>query len=140
LMDDESKLTRRTTTYVWTKLESVEATFPASGGERTKLTITIEQAEGDFHDGKGFTDREIPRMRINPSHGFAGYSRAESVWIEQMIPKLWQEWETRVAARKGPLLCETCSHPAWCHDVSGCQGSKDALCECQGFLAARNTP
>lgn len=95
MMDDsDSKLTRRTATYVWTKLESVEASFPASGGS-TKLTITIEQSEADFHDGN---DREVPRMRINPSHGFAGYSRAESMWIQEMIPKLWAEWERRVYA------------------------------------------
>ena len=82
----EDRLSVRTATYRYTKLESIEATFPhyypagspTPSGE-TKLTITIEQSEGDFHDGEGFTDREVPRMRINPSHGFGGYSRAESM-------------------------------------------------------------
>ena len=101
--ETKDRLSVRTATYRHTKLESIEATFPhyypadapKPNGE-TKLTITIEQSEGDFHDGGGFTDREVPRMRINPSHGFAGYSRAESMWIQEMIPKLWAEWEARV--------------------------------------------
>lgn len=90
-------LTRRTHSHRYTKLESVEATFPTEHGE-TKLTITIEQSESDYHDGDGFKDKDQPRMRINPSHGFAGYTRAESVWIQQTIPLLWDAWEKRMPA------------------------------------------
>ena len=100
-----SKLERKQATHRWVKLESVEATFPAKDhadslrGD-TKLTIIIEKSETAYDDG-AFEDREPPKMRINPSHGFGGWTRAESAWIAKTVPLLWEEWDQKVTSKEG---------------------------------------
>lgn len=98
-----SELRRRDCQYSHITLESVTASFPLPKvhdvtKDKTTLKMSIEQTGHDRDEGKGL-DWEPPRLRIEPSHGWGGFTRAECEWIARTIPELWDEWERKVGSR-----------------------------------------
>lgn len=99
----DSKFTVSTHIYEHTELESIEATFSLSKvhdvtKEKTTLSLIIEKSKHMTVNGEEVdrTRYEASRMRIKPSHGWGGFTHDECMWIADMIPKLWDEWERKV--------------------------------------------